>query len=316
MASNLSPKPALDQANKDTFRAIVGSPTGAKKYGLKTGTQKASEASSCNLMVFGEFGSGKTYLAIALLKLGLKVLYINTDFGRAGYATIRNYFKSHPEDAHLEANIRMPEDDKGKPMDITAVLAFCVDPASVVPDIYEFDPDFLFWDGLTSFQQGDLEDMITGGDILREDTTWKDWRSALNGTIFPMMRFLGQHNERTGKPWHKMVTLLQNTKGKFKPGPTNGQDREIIPGSEKTGPMLHTGARELLGAGFDLVLQTTVARQGKDTTYNLISRGADLLVKDRGFMLPEKSAAGFIALWEEHIGPKVNAVKLLEGTTI
>lgn len=313
MASNLSPKQQT-ASEKDTFRQLVGVPSGVQKYTLRTGAEKAAQPSACNIMTFGEFGTGKTYMVIGMLKLGLKVLYLNTDFGRSGYNSIRNYFKDHPEEAHLQENLALPEDEKGRPLDIKAVLAFCVNPEAILPWIYDFDPDMIFWDGLTSFQQGDLEDMITGGDILREDTTWKDWRSALNGTIFPLMKFLGQHNERTNKPWHKCVTLLQSVKGKFKSGPVGaGQDRELIPGSEKTGPMLHTGARELAGAGFDIVLQTVVENRGKDRTFKYFSRGDQLLTKDRGYSLPAEMTGNFVEVWGKYIQPKVTGVVTVEA---
>lgn len=284
----------------DLFSKIAGA-TGAKTYKAKRGAEMLTQTRGFNLLVFGKFGSGKTFIIVDMLRLGMKVLVINTDFGKNGLNTVYNYFADHPDEAHFLNNLVSYD------LDLDGFMKFCRNPESIVPDILEFDPDVIFWDGATAFQQADLEGAICGGDFMREDTTYADWRKTRNGTVFPLMKLLEQHNPN-GKQWSKVVTTLEQEKGKYKKGATNEEKKkglDYIAGSEQTGPMLHTEARDLAGAGFDLVLQTFKQNFGDKDKFLYQSRGADLLVKDRGFGLPTKMDANFKDIFEKYIGPKI-----------
>lgn len=276
----------------------VASMSGAatKAYAVRRGDAKT--ARGCNILVFGKVGTGKTYLLIDMLLAGLKVFVLMTDFGDLGLETVYNWFHNNPEHEDKLKNLYEVK------LDYRGVVQFVRDPTSIMPDIYDVNPDVLFWDGLTAYQQVDLENEISGGDILREDSSYKDWRSTLNGTLNPLMYFLRLHNLRTGDQWIKVVTTLEESKGEYR---GKGDDRQLIPGTEKVGPALHTGARTVAGAGFSIILRTVRESfpGGKDKFY-YVSHDSAALVKQRGYELPEKMEANFGKLWREHIAPRLN----------
>lgn len=319
MAKSMTDLAATVQ-EKGLLNGLTGSTTQAKNYKVTRGSKAINEPRSANILVFGDWGTGKSYIIIQLLKLNLKVVVLCVDFGKAGMNTVYNYFDDHPEEAHLldnliEVKFQVEGDTNQEVNKYSGYLGFVDfkrDPSRVIADIYEWDPDVLFLDGLTALQQGDLEQYICKDDPLRQDVDWKDWRSASNGTIFPLMDFLALHNYKTGKQWCKVVTALEDKKGQTREvlGANGRKDRETIPGTEVTGPMLHTGARKVSGAGFDIILEAKVERgKGSDPDqYIYLSRGKDILLKDRGFKLPERIAAegdGFLKLWREYIAPKI-----------
>lgn len=280
--------------------------TGKKSYVVKQGRKTLAEDRSCHIMFFGAQGSGKTRVVVDLLRLGLKVLAIRTDFGGAGFETVYNYFVDKPAEAHLLENLLEVS------LDFDGVLAFTRDPATIVPNINDFDPDFVFWDGLTSYQENDVEHEISkpGDEILREDSTWKDWRSSRNATVFPLDDFL-RLKGTSGKPWHKVVTTLEDKKGEYKMEKGfNGQmERVLVAGTEKIGPMLHTSARKIASAGFSIVIRTVVENIGGKEAFKYQTKGFDLMVKDRGYGLDASMPADFEKIWREKIEPKVTGVK-------
>ena len=247
-------------------------------------------------------GTGKTKIVIDLLLLGLKVQMIDTDFGGIGPETIRNYFIEHPEHLDLyQNNFRVVN------LDVEGLMAFCRNPQNVISDIYEWGPDVLFWDGVSSYQQGELEASLCDDDFKRDDADYSTWRGSRNGTIFPMMRFLKQHNTVTGKPWSKVITLLEDERVDRSKSASKAEKKEgtdIIPGSETKGPMLNTTARELAGAGFSIVLRCVKQTIGRDVKYIYQTSGKDIIVKDR-YGLPASLDANFGVLYTTYIEPKI-----------
>jgi hypothetical protein len=286
--------------------AQLASITGVAVFGavakVRGGKAIADGPRAAKIGVFGPPGTGKTFMIIKLLLAGRKVLLFTSDFGGTGDdATIVNYFDQHPEQAQFLSNLRVVT------FNVKALIQFINNPDSIegLEDIYEWDPDWLVWDGVTAFQMGDLEHELTGGDYLRKDTDYSVWKQARNGTVFPLMKFLRLSNIKTGKPWSKLATFLEAEKSKKR----KTQDRqgktvlEDIEGTEKTGPMLDTTARELAGAGFDLMLQTRVESIGATDKFFYVSRGADLMVKDRNFNVPAK--VGVNDFWDGIIAKKL-----------
>lgn len=286
----------------DILASLAG-PATRKTYQVRRGDD--SRARHCNIQVFGPWGSGKTYMNIGALRLGMKVLAITTDFGHGGFETIYNYFADNPSEAHLLANFREVA------LDYEGITQFVRDPCSIFPDIYEFDPDLIFWDGGSAFQQVDLEEYIGSFDPLRSEKKGgesaiseqrktglfleqSDWSLVRNGTIRPIVRFLALHNERTGKRWSKVFTCAEESK----------EDKNN-PNAAKTGPLMHTAARKIVGGGFDIILETVRKDYGDSSEYVYISRGADLMTKQRGYGLPTEMPADFAELWSRYIAPRI-----------
>lgn len=292
------PKDLSSAAGTQTIaNKIIGKPD--KKYTVKSGQNLLDEPASFNLLAYGDMGTGKTKIAIDLLLLGLKVLIINTDFGRIGIETIRNYFMDHPEQMSLYANNFRSVD-----LDVEGVMAFCRNPKAVVEDIYTWDPDVLFWDGVSSYQQGELEAELCNDDFKRDDADYSVWRGSRNGTVFPLMRLLNQHNIETGKPWNKVVTMLEDERVDRRKSASKSEKKDgsdIISGSERKGPMLNTTARDLAGAGFSIVLRCVKTKLGK---FEYHTEGANLIVKDR-YGLPDVLPGDFGKVYTQFIEPKI-----------
>ncbi len=295
MARSLS-----DAASTATVQSLANSLTGpatTKTYKVRKAQDIMAESRSFTLMLFGQQSTGKTLVIKDLLLLGLKVLVLDTDFGQGGLNTVYAWFEAHPDEAHRLANLHVVD------LDYEGIVQFQRNPLAIMPDLYDLDPDVIFWDGATAYQEADLEAYITKGDVLREDTNWKDWRSTRNGTIFPLMAILAMKNEVTGRPWSKVVTALEKTQSKTR-AVSGSRDREDIPGTETTGPMLHTDARTIVGAGFDIALQTKRQVMPDKITYTYVSQGGTLLTKDR-FGLPPSMPGDFKEVFLKYIAPKI-----------
>lgn len=309
-------KGAAESASPHETQDILSSLAGSsgRKYRAKSGALVFSEPRSASVMIFGPQGSGKTYTIVTLLKSGLKVFALNTDFGSEAFATVYHYFKAHPQEAHLLNNFA---DIK---LDAQGLMEFCRHPQDfevelpdgTVTDLYTFDPDALFWDGGTAYQQVHLEGDICGkDDYLREDTSWKDFRSAQNGTLFPLDKFLNL-SSKSGKPWHKFVTFLD--KKDYERELTGEKDsygneiKRLVPGSNKNGPMLHTGARKISGAGFSICLESSVEQFDQDKAFWLTTSSPDKWVKSRGFELPSRINASKENWWAKYVAPKLTGL--------
>ncbi len=308
-------KSFADMAQPSTSQALTsglaGPVAGTRPSRPRGGTAGLAALRHCNTMVYGEIGTGKTYLIIQLLLAGVRVYYVNTDFGKTGPDTVYNYFKSHPEQASLLENFREVSETG---LDYKQFKQFARNPLALDPDIYTFDPDVLFWDGLSAFQQNDLETYIGGLDALRSGRgtsvvteqreeglvlEQSDWGAVRTGTLQPLNQFLELHNVVTGKLWSKVVTLQEDTKSDY------GPDGKPVPGTAKTGPLLHGAARKIASAGFSVVLQAKKTTFGDKTTFEYVNAGAQLMVKDRGYEVPARMEADFGKLWLGHIAPKI-----------
>ncbi len=287
---------------------LVGAVPGTKTYRVRRGDETTLR--SCNGFIFGDLDSGKTNIALQLILEGLKVFGIMTDFGGTGFESVYNWFHDHPEAIGAKERFREVT------LDYEGVLKFNRDPASIDPDIYEWDPDVLFWDGLSAFQQVDLEEYIGEFTPMRRENTRSeasdhrqsglfleqyDWAAVRNGTLRPLHKFLSLHNVKTGKRWSKIVTALDDKKGDRKEG-------KLIEGTEKVGPLLHTVARKISGAAFSYCLQTVKERNLDGTSkWTYVNRSPDVLTKSRGYFnhLPAVLEADFGKLWREEIAPRI-----------
>lgn len=295
---------AVKGAGEVATQQIVSKLSGVttKKYSVKSGKDLRAADSSFNLLAFGEMGTGKTQIAVDLLLLGFKVLLIDTDFGRKAKETIQNYFHLNPQHMKFfDDNLKVIDE-----LDVEGIMSFCRNPASVYPEIYDWNPDVLFWDGLSAYQQGDLEASLCDDEFTRDDADYSTWRGSRNGTIFPLMKFLNQHNINTNKQWNKVVTLMEDERVDRRKGASAAEKKkgeDVIVGSETKGPMLNTTARDLAGAGFGIVFRCVKKDLGTSTEFTYQSRGAQLMTKDR-FGLPASMKADFQEVYRKYIEPK------------
>lgn len=315
----LSDIPAPVVSANPFIQAVTGSVKGAKTFEPRSGTDAFNMARSTNVMLFGSQGVGKTFQVIMLLLKGYKVYLLVTDYAGSGVDSIYNWFSDHPEHAHLLDNLRIIDFTRYESENGTSwkmFEQFIRNPGVADPEIYNFDPDILFWDGGSSFQQSDLEDYIGSMDPVRRDQgknvteqrdqglilEQSDWGMVKNGTLKPLIRFLKLYNEQTGKRWSKVVTFLEDEKAKY----VNNKKEE---GSETVGPLLHGAAREIASAGFSIALRVTKSEIGPNKSYKFENSGSNVMIKDRGFNVPAYGKADLGELWESHIAPKIGTKK-------
>lgn len=266
----------------------------APKYKVSSGIEPGLE--SINVLIFGNWGSGKTYTIRGLLELGLKVLYVNTDFGAGGLRAITIPLRQEGKE-HLLENLRhIPTFDL-----LDDFSAFMAKPEQIFPEIYEWDPDVIFWDGLHGFQQILIAQEITGLDTkdgtrdIRDDYSvdGKEWQLVRNATINGVHSFLKLNNRRTGKVWHHIVTCqedIRNAKNEI------GSAVNHV-GVEQKVPLIQGSAQQIIAGAFDLIIRTKKDREGTHK-YVISGQGNSLRTKKRGFNLPDELPADFSSLWK------------------
>jgi hypothetical protein len=291
--------PALEKTFVQATGKVLPTP---KKDRVKKGED--AETYAVNTMLYGPLASGKTFAAVDLLEMGYKILFVNTDIGGTGIISVKLGLKNRGL-GHLAKNYRVINLNNYK-----EVAEFIQEPAVYFPEVYEFDCDFLFWDGFGYFQQTDLmaqagEMIVESNDINRKadskevselrETGFKfelaDFQIVRNMTVRVVKGFCNIHNKKTGKYWHKIFTAQESMKSKKKEGAGNAS--ELV---DSLQPLL-TGAGGVLTCGaFDLILRT-VKEDNKKFTY-IVDGGKQMSTKSRGFNLQASMEANFGQVWK------------------
>jgi hypothetical protein len=238
-------------------------------------------------MLFGPWGGGKTFTINALLELGFKVLVLTTDIGGDGLNTVILEQKKKGN-AGLLKNIRKVEVE-----DYEACKSFIDRPETYVPDIYEWDPDWIFWDGFSGFQQVDISEHVE--DAGKQDDSdlqfeMNQWGQVRNATIRTVSNFLDINNKQTGRKWHKLLTCQENVR--TKPGKAGEGPQDTV------SPLLQGAGGILMGAGFDFIWRVVAKTEGVGTTAKAkfvyeTKPSNERWAKSRGFEFPETMDANF-----------------------
>ena len=264
------------------------------------------------LEIYGAWGSGKTFVIKGLLESGLKVLVVTTDMGGSGLNSIKIPLRREGK-GELLANLREVVLDSDE-----EVQAFVSHPETFFPEIYEWDPDFLFWDGWGSWQQIQLMERIgsmptqrKGGELpeaVEEGLKMEmdQWGMIKIGTTRTTHKFCALHNKTNGKPWNKILTAQEGFKSV-----KVGDSASVL--KETKLPLLQGSGGILSGGAFDLIIRTrkdTVEEKGKIIDkFKYEIRGENQISKVRGFELPATMDADFGKLWtmlSEQMGIKTN----------
>lgn len=288
-AAATPPAPQVDNPVRSNPRIVIRKLSSQEKKGLK-------------IMLFGPSGTGKTYALKDLVEMGLKVLVLTTDIGGSGLNAIeiplRAEGKHHLLDNILE--IQLP--------DYPSVEKFLKDPTKFINkeqagvDLYDWDPDVLFWDGFSSFQQIDIQEYIGAMEAGKKSTEQRvsglrmeqsDWGDIRNATVRAANRFCELNNRKTGKIWHKIFTSLESVKSK-----PSADNKSVLEESKE--PALQGAGAIFVKGAFDLVIKTKVVIKNggsKDEdprafTYVIFGH-ENLASKVRGFQLPPSMPANF-----------------------
>lgn len=241
------------------------------------------------IFLYGPSGSGKSYFAKELLARGFRIVFLSTDIGGSGMAAVEGPLRREGKLSALDNGVDI------EIRDYATTMKFLEKPESIWPEIYDFDPDIIFWDGFGAFQQIELMEYVgdmSGGKKSTEQREsglqleQRDWGLVKQATIRMLDRFCSLHNPKTGKVWHKILTAHEAIKSV-----SNG-DASVL--TETKEPLL-SGAGGVLSKGaFDLILKTSVrkAKSGEEgdsggRVFEYVTAGhQNLAAKNRGFDLP------------------------------
>lgn len=272
----------------------------AAKARAKGGTSKARpqefslDPGGNNLikvLLFGAIAAGKTYFYLGPLLNGEKVFVLSTDFGGDGLITLVN------------ALVEMKREDlipniKGLNLSNYEDLAeFWDDPLAFAPTLETFDPTVFGWEGTSAFNIDMLDEYIlsmapgaaNSGELRHAGFTHttQDWQGMKRGTMRQFRKALA-FALPNGKRLHKIVTSHES-----KP-----QNNELTNKTER-GPLIQGSARDLVGGGFDVVLQCFKEDKGEEIGYKYRAVGASdkYAVKNRGFKLKGVMDADPAKVW-------------------
>jgi len=240
------------------------------------------EKRQINYLLFGEGETGKTSVAANLAASSHKVFVLFTDLGEDnGISGAQVY-------ANLKKSSDLFKENVGwAPLSYEEVNKFLDNPESIIEGFWEFNPDFIIWDGFSFHQQMNIlpeveEDINKGDSPEGKFDTYQGWGVTKNRTIRAIDNFLSIRNP-SGKPLHKIVTTAVKY-GSEKVGPDKSEVRA------KHEPDISGAASRIMRFGFDVVFETI--RSGEKFEYAMNISAAT----KRRFSLPEKMEADFTKL--------------------
>lgn len=245
-------------------------------------------------LLFGVPGSGKTKAIADLILGGYKVAVLSTDMGDTGHLTITNWL-SHAKRRDLFVNCMIIPVDGYEETE-----SFIDNPFRYCPELKEFNPDFLAWDGFGSWQQVDVSEyvgeknaskdneMLESGLVLDQ----RGYGAVRNATTRKFNAFCRIHG--ADKKWHKLFTVHEAVVYK-----KVGENKtEMVVESYK--PMLSGAGGQMVLGGVDLILRCKATKGLKNVSYTYVTRGHEnLAAKSRGFDLLDEEPGDFLALWNK-----------------
>jgi len=302
--ADLKLKPQAAPATSPTKDKFIGGGTARTLTPprVKFNNYAETDSSYLKMFIFGPMATGKTLLVKALLDLGFKVLVISTDVGGSGLTTVTLPLKR--EGTWAEARTRLREVEISGYEAVTNLFAA---PSTVIPDIDAWDPDFVFWDGSSSFQQIDVSEycgeIALGKDVDEAVSTGiqndqQSWGRIRNATVRAFNSFCDMKNATTGKVWHKIATGLEALKHKTGVSGAFTESKE---------PLLQGAGGKLAMAAFDIVMRSSATSVTGDSDKDLSDREYTFSVlpnqnnaaKLRGFDLKPSFPADGVQLFQE-----------------
>ena len=243
------------------------------------------------MSIYGDQGTGKTYLVVGLLLSGEKVFTLSTDLGGNGLLAVVNELKRLGRTELLE-NLKGIDLNEYKDVD-----AFLKAPDAIFKTL-PWKPTVIFWDGFSSFNVdtisthvASLESSYAGAGALRDEglkLLHEDWTGVKRATIASLRAFIALQVD--GQPVHKVLTSLQGSR----------TDNNPSSSSTQIGPFIQGTGRTLVGIPFDVVINTYSEEENEEINYYYRNVGdsSKFVCKNRGFDLPPVMKADPQELWK------------------
>lgn len=285
----INPSTSDPSSARSDFKSKVGSSPIKKTYTKKGSTLAQGAADWKKLLLYAHTGAGKTYAIGQLALAGYRCLGISTDFGGNGLASASALIADNDvSKLNNIYNVDLTDYDE--------VMAFLEEPKTFFPDIYEYNPDFLYWEGFSAYQLTILSDRVLDekdtGSALKADM--QDWGKIKSGTVRPLNRFLNLHDTVTGKHWNKIVTCHKDLPKEDK-----------LTGQRMSGPLIQGAAFSIVQMAFDAVIAINVVnkKDGDNASkreYSYLVYGNDnIAAKARGLKLESVEPADMAVVWKK-----------------
>jgi hypothetical protein len=244
------------------------------------------------LALYSHTGQGKTFMLNGMVQNGERVCVMSTDFGTNGLASVKNELKRLGK-TDLLGNIRGIDLN-----DYEDIESFWLNPQEFMPDLAEFRPTVMCWDGFSSFNVDIVDEYVlkhapgaeNAGELRYSGLTHtqQDWAGTKRGTVRTLRKFLGCQIPGV-PPMAKYLTCLEAAKA----------DLDQLTGKPQKHPLIQGSARGLFGPAFDIILQAYSEEKDGGVKYFYRCSGDEkYLVKSRGYPLRPVEDADPYRIWK------------------
>lgn len=282
------------------------------KKRLVAKTLADDDADWIKMLLLGPTGSGKTFSLVGVLESlnregkPNKLFVASTDLGGNGLRSVKQELRLRGR-TDLLANLAWYEFQNYEEF-----AAFTTNPAivEVTPvngtamGLWQFDPDVLAWDGMSSFQESHVWSYVMGlTSIAKAPTEAReagvqadqvDWGQIRRVTILQLDDFLLIHNPN-GKKIHKLCTCILD----------DGKEDKLS-GETKRGPLIQGAARSYMVIAFDAILTCAIVSKPGVKVPEYMYKcdpGGTTVAKKRGLPIEPNVKADMGAVWTTITSP-------------
>lgn len=267
---------------------------------LQVKPSKGSEDNLSGVLVYGDWGVGKTFLLTEAILRGKNIFVVTTELGRNGLRTIREELKKLGKADLFDNQVYSWEPESGS-AGYEQMQAF-IQSDYMEKQLDGWKPDIDVWEGISTFQINDVDEYV----LMMESKEMKDselrdaalvssrqdWAAIKRGTL----RTLGLWTNKKwyGQKVHKFATMDEEVKEEEVVG---------IP-VKRIRPYLQGAAAKMVAKPFDLILRVHTKRDPKNPKdpykryYTTHDPTGKVSVKKRGLVLPDEFEADPGLVWD------------------
>lgn len=260
------------------------------------------------LMLFGEPGSGKTrFLADLVTHFDERLLVISTEQGGGGLITVANELEARGEIARFRTNVFSVDLSDYK--QVLEIFLRDTDPKTGkkyprlynhYPELRDFKPTVLVWEGLTNFQQALVNSELLGEEemAMEDKERWAYWGTMKTTTSRIHHDFLSCTDP--DYQWHHILTIHEMDDVTRD---SNGKVIKVL----GVKPEIQGGGTRSIYQAYNLIVRTEKTRKEDPVTkkvstsymYHTQAKGSEEWEKCRGYDLEGAFTADAGKVWGE-----------------